>query len=83
MYPPNPIVVAVESGSIGLGGGVYGGSGGETVGGVLVYRWDGDRDVRLIMWEDTVSSLILGTEHNALLAYSLGLELHHLVMSML
>ena len=37
----------------------------------------------LIWWEDNVAHVTLGMNNNTLLAYSLGLELHHLIMSML
>ena len=50
--------------------------------------WDGDGDGKLIRWGDTVSNAILGTDilgtdYNALLAYTLGLELHHPIIGML
>ena len=41
---------------------------------------DGDRD-GLNRWEDNVSTITLGTDHNATLAYVLGLEHHHPIMS--
>ena len=31
--------------------------------------------------DDTIVSITLGAEHNATLAYALGLEFHHLIMS--
>ena len=48
-----------------------------------IYREkDGDGD-RLNLWEDNVANATLGTEPNAPLAYALGLEHHHPIMSML
>ena len=35
------------------------------------------------MWEDTVANVILGTEPNDPLSYSLVLEIHQRIMSML
>ena len=37
----------------------------------------------LIIWEDTAANLILGSDHNAPLAYAPVLELHHPIMSMI
>ena len=71
------------SGSIGPGRGEYGSSGGGTGGGgggdkrsVIVNR-------QLIRWEVTVTNLLLGTGPNVPLAYDLGLELSHPIMSIL
>ena len=41
---------------------------------------DGDR---LNRWEDTVANVTLGTEPNSHLASAPGLELHHLIMSII
>ena len=46
-------------------------------------RWEGNGDVRLVRWEYIVANVILGTEPNAPLAYTPGLELHHPIMSIL
>ena len=56
-------------------------------------RWNGQRGVQygrdgnrygcIIRWDYTVSYIILGTEHNAPLAFAPGLELHHSIISML
>ena len=59
----------------GLGGRIDGG-GGEDTHGTETYR-------QLIMWEDTVANITLGTNHNASLAYVPGLELHHQTISTL
>ena len=72
----------VVSGRIGLGGYVYGGLGGGTKRGGGGDRQDGDDD-GINRWEDTVSNVILGTEHNDPLASAPVLELHHQIMSML
>ena len=43
-----------------------------------------DRDVDVLSWwEDNVSNITLGTEHNSPLAYALVLENHHLIISTL
>ena len=47
------------------------------------YRRDGYRYGGLIMWEDTVTNAILGTDPNNLLGYAPVLELHQPIMSML
>ena len=65
-----------------LGGDADGGLGGGSVGGGGGYRRYGDGYGKLIMWEYTVSNLILGTKPNDPLAYDPGLELHHPIMSM-
>ena len=58
----------------GLGGGTdRGGEGGGR-------DRDRDRD-RLSWWEDNTAHVTLGTDPNALLAYDLGLEHHHKIMS--
>ena len=44
---------------------------------------NGDGDGRIIRWEYTVANVILGTEPDVPLAYAPGLELHHLIMSIL
>ena len=54
----------VGAGRLGLIGDADGGSGGRTYGGVRGDRLDGDGD-RLNWWEDTVASLILGTDNNS------------------
>ena len=73
----------VEEGQGGCVGYADGGSGGGTdgVGGGDVR--DGNRYIRLIWWEYTVSNVTLGTETNAALTYATGLELHHPIMSMI
>ena len=68
---------------LGLGGDTHGGSGGGKVGGGGGYGRDGDGYVRLIMWEDTLENIILGTEHNDPLAYAPVLGFHHPIMIML
>ena len=74
------MVVAVR---LGIGGDADGGSEGVTVRGEGRDWRDGDRDGKIIRWEDTVANVILGTESNDPLAYDPGLELHHLIMSVL
>ena len=58
----------------GLGGGTYGGGGGD--------GQDRNR-YRLSWWEDNVEKSTLGTDHNTPLAYAAGLEHHHPIMSRL
>ena len=72
----------VGTGQLGLGRDVDGISGGGTGRGRVGDGQDGDRD-GLNRWEDIVANLILGTEHNNLLASTPGLEIHHLIMTML
>ena len=72
---------------LGLGWTVFGGDadkglGGVTDGGLGGYGRDGDRD-RLNRREYNVAHATLGTEPNSPLAYDLGLELHHQIMSKL
>ena len=57
-----------------------GGSVGGTYGGALGDKRDGDGD-GLIRCEDNASYITLGAEPNAPLAYDLGLEIHHHIMS--
>ena len=83
LYVVTDIQAVVGAGRPGLGGDVDGGSGDGTGGGPGGGGDGLDRDGRLIRWEDTVANVILGMEPNALLAYAPGLELHHLIMSML
>ena len=61
---------------LGIGGDVDGGSVGGTDGGRGVDIQDQYRD-GLNRWEDNVANVILGMEHNAPLAYTPLLELHH------
>ena len=72
----------VGSGRLGLVGDVYGGLGGRTKRGGGGDRQDGDDD-GINRWEDTVSNVILGTEHNDTLASAPVLELHYQIMSMI
>ena len=58
-----------------LGGVIDSGGGGD--------GQDRDNNGRLLKWEDTVANITLGKEHNAPLAYALGLEHHHMIMSTL
>ena len=41
----------------------------------------GVREGRLINWYYTVANITLGTDPNAPLAYDMGLELHHPILS--
>ena len=73
----------VGAGKIGIGGdadivsgGGTGGGGGGDKRSVIVNR-------QLIRWEVTVTNLLLGTGPNVPLAYDLGLELSHPIMSIL
>ena len=73
--------VVVESGRIGLGGGVDSGSGGRAGvegGGDGWYRYG-----KIISWGDTVSNLILGAEHNSPLSYDPVLEIFHPIISII
>ena len=76
------VQAVVGTGSIAIGRHGEGSPGG----GMDIWRGgdgrDGDGD-ELNRWEDTVENLNLGMEPNAALAYSTGLELHHLIMSMI
>ena len=56
-------------------GGTGGGCGGD--------GQDGNIDIRLIRWEDTVANIILGTEPNAPLDYASVLELRHPIVSII
>ena len=67
----------VRSGRTGCGGDVDGILGGRTDRG-----GGGDRD-RLSRLEDNVAHVTLGTDPNAPLAYAMGLEIHHPIMSTL
>ena len=60
-----------------------GGSGGGTGGADRGHQQDGDGNGRIFRWEDTVANEISGTKPNDLLAYALGLKLHHPIMRML
>ena len=71
----------VGTGRFVFGGDVGGGSGSGTDRGGVGEGRDGDRDERLIKWEDTVSNITLGTEPNDPRAYAPVLELHHPIMS--
>ena len=72
----------VVTGGLALGRDVYGGLGGGTYGWGVGDLQDGDRDI-LNRWEDTVANIIIGTEPNDPLVYAPGLEIYHLIMSML
>ena len=72
----------VVAGRIGIGGDADGGSGGGTDGGWRGDGQDGYGD-GLNWWEDNVADVILGTEHNAPLAYAPVLELQHPIMIMI
>ena len=73
----------VIPGRIGPGRDTDGVSGGGMEVGGGGYRWDGYRYGGLIMWEDTVTNSILGTDPNNLLGYAPVLELRQPIMSML
>ena len=73
------VVVLRQTGG---GGDVGGGLVGRTEGGVGGYRLDGGID-GLNLWEDTVSYIILGMDHNAPLEYALVLELRQPIISTL
>ena len=68
---------------LGLGGDADRGSGGIIGGRGGGDGQYGDRDGRLIRWEDTVANVVLDTEPNAPLAYAPGLELHRPIIIML
>ena len=73
----------VGSVRLGLGGDADGGLGSGTGGVGGGDRQYGNGYGQLIRWEDTVANVFLGTEPNPHIAYNPGLELHHLIMSML
>ena len=77
------IQAVVGEGRGGCGGGVDGGSGGGTDRGLGGDGRDGYGYRQLIMWEYTVSNVILGMEPNAPLVYAPVLEIHQPIMSML
>ena len=72
--------VVVGSGWHGFGGDDDGISGGKRDGGGGGDGWD---RYGLSQWEDNISHMNLGTDTNSPLAFDLGLELHHPIMSML
>ena len=72
----------VGSGRLRLVWDADGGLGGRTYIGGKGDGRDGDGD-GLNQWEDTVENAILGTDPNAPLDSSLGLKLHHPIISML
>ena len=67
---------------LGLGRYADGSLGGRTDGGGVVDVCDGDRG-GINRWEDTVANVILGTDPHAPLSYAMGLEIHHLIMTMI
>ena len=73
----------VGSGSLGLGGYADGGPRGGMGGGGGGDGRDGYGDRWKIRWEDAAANVILGIEHNASLAYDMGLKSHHPIISML
>ena len=74
--------LVVVLGRIGLGGDAERGLGGRTYRGGGRYGWDGD-GYGLNWWEDTAANAILGTGPNSPLASAPGLELHHMIMSII
>ena len=80
----NDIQSVVRTERFGYGRNADGGSGGRTDGGGVEDRQDRDRDRdRLNWWENNVANITLGTKPNDCLAYALGLEHHHPIISKL